>query len=84
MNEQSRRVLNLDSDPHARCSCALLVAPMCDPGPATSPLRPTILSRHGIPDKRTTKEWWKTFKWGGPPWTSGCAERSFSTLIQKC
>ena len=41
MNQQLRRVLNLDTDPHARC--ALLVARMCDPGPTTSPPSPTIL-----------------------------------------
>jgi hypothetical protein len=60
MNEQSRRVLNLDRDPHAPCACALLVAPMCDPGPPTSPLSPTILFPRRTADERTTKEWWKT------------------------
>jgi len=43
MNEQSRRVLNLDNDPHALCACVLLVAWMCDPGPTTSPPSPTAL-----------------------------------------
>lgn len=39
MNEQFRRALKLDGDPHALCACVLLVARMCDPGPSTSPPR---------------------------------------------
>jgi hypothetical protein len=43
MSKQSRRVLNLDADAHALRACVLLVARVCDPGPATSPPSPTIL-----------------------------------------
>jgi len=43
MKEQSGRVLNLDTGPHALCACMFLVAEMWNPGPSTSPHSSTIL-----------------------------------------